>query len=77
MGVSNRVAVICVLLIILTADAARFARADDQINSKTQGESVNNNNNADSDAQAQNPSDGHAEQLTRYCFMLLFSLLSV
>lgn len=66
MGVNNRAVVVCVCLIILTANSAPFARADDQIYSKAEGEAVNNNNNnADSDAQAQNPADGHAEQLTR------------
>ncbi|KAK7128374.1 hypothetical protein R3I94_016826 [Phoxinus phoxinus] len=61
MSVSNRAAVIGVLLLILTADLARFVAADDQ----THSEEPVDNNAADSDSQDQKTADGHAEQLTR------------
>ncbi|KAG1942008.1 sodium/hydrogen exchanger [Pimephales promelas] len=61
MSVSNRAAVIGVLLIILTANLARFVAADDQ----THSEEPADNNTADSDSNDQKIADGHAEQLTR------------
>lgn len=61
MSVSNRAAVISVLLIILTADLGRFAAADDQTHSEEPS-----NNKADSDLLDQKTTDGHAEQLIRY-----------
>ncbi|KAK9953857.1 hypothetical protein ABG768_015977 [Culter alburnus] len=60
MSVSNRAAVISVLLIILTADLGRFAAADDQTHSEEPS-----NNKADSDLLDQKTTDGHAEQLIR------------
>ncbi|KAK2885989.1 hypothetical protein Q8A67_016826 [Cirrhinus molitorella] len=61
MGVSNRAAVIAVLLIILTADLGRFAAADDQTHGKNDEKSVNNK--ADSGLQDPNTVDRHGEQL--------------
>ncbi|XP_050959093.1 sodium/hydrogen exchanger 8 [Labeo rohita] len=63
MSVSNRAAVIAVLLIILTADLGRFAAADDQTHSKNDEESAKNK--GDNDLQNQNNIDGHGEQLSR------------
>ncbi|XP_067227077.1 sodium/hydrogen exchanger 8 isoform X2 [Chanodichthys erythropterus] len=60
MSVSNRAAVISVLLIILTADLGQFAAADDQTNSEEPA-----NNKADSDLLDQKTTHGHAEQLIR------------
>lgn len=67
MSVSNRAAVIAVLLIILTADLGRFAAADDQTHSKNDEESAKNK--GDNDLQNQNNIDGHGEQLSRYYFI--------
>ncbi|XP_073679272.1 sodium/hydrogen exchanger 8 [Garra rufa] len=63
MSVSNRAAVIAVLLVIFTADLGRFAAADDQTHGRNGEESVNNK--ADSNVQEQNNFDGHGEQLNR------------
>lgn len=74
MSVSNRAAVIGVLLIILTADLARCVAADDQTHSE---EPVDNNNDlSDSDSQDQKTADGHAEQLTRYYCITYLHILS-
>jgi len=72
MSVSNRAAVIGVLLIILTANLARFVAADDQ----THSEEPADNNTADSDSNDQKIADGHAEQLTRYYCISYLHILS-
>lgn len=72
MGVSNRAAVIGVLLIILTADLARFVAADDQTHSEEPVE----NETADSDSQDQKTADGHGDQLTRYYCITHLHILS-